>query len=178
MSPRTVVGWVLEQTLGRLVRALHRAQLIRAVHITMSGRAAAIWQATVEEAEDINSVTGLGLLRQLLGDSDCGLVRFLVAQGADIGAIRACMESLAPTADAHTGYDSALAVLLRRSYEVVPVEAVPGQRDRRQTLHTIHFLWGFVADRSAVGTALGDACPFAARLSRGSEVWTRWYDAG
>ena len=143
----------------------------------MSGRAGAIWQSTLEEAGDLNSMTGQSLLRHLLGDAHCGLVQFLVDQGAHIGALRACLESLAPTVDSHTGYHSALAAMLRRSYEVVPVEVVPGQRDRRQTLHTIHFLWGFAADRSAEGTALGDACPFVAGVGRDSDVWTRWYDA-
>lgn len=58
------------------------------------------------------------------------------------------------------------------------MEKVAGQRDRRQTLHTIHFLWGFAGVRSAVGAALRAACPSAEGLSRDSEVWGLWYDAG
>ena len=119
-----------------------------------------------------------GLLRQILADSDCGLVRFLVAEGSDIGALRGCLESIAPPADSKTGYHSAIAALLRKSYEVVPVEDVAGRRDRRQTLHTIHFLWGFAADRSAAGIALRNACPFMAGVTKDSDLWPRWYDAG
>jgi hypothetical protein len=178
VRPRAVAEWVLEQTLGRLVQALHRAGLIRAVVVTMSERAGAIWESVIEEAGGIDSTTCQGLMRLILADSDCGLVRFLVAEGADIGTLRGCLESIVPPVDTKTVHHGAIAALCRRSYEVVPVEKVAGQRDRRQTLHTIHFLWGFAADRSAAGAALRDACPFAVGLSRDSDVWATWYDAG
>lgn len=143
----------------------------------MSERAGAMWNSAIEEAGGFDSMTCLALLRRILADSECGLVRFLVAGGSDIGALRGCLESIAPPAETSTGYHSGVAVLLRRSYEVVPVEKVADQRDRRQTLHTIHLLWGFAGDRSAVGAALRAVCPSAEGLSRDSEVWDLWYDA-
>ena len=137
-----------------------------------------MWESAIDEAGGLDSITCQGLLRRILADSDCGLVRFLVAGGSDIGALRECLESIAPPADTKTGYHSAIAALFRSSYEVVPVEKVAGQNDRRQTLHTIHLLWGFATERSAVGAALRDACPSVAGLCRDSEVWGRWHDAG
>ena len=178
MSSRAVAEWMLDQTLGRLARLLHQARLIRGVVVTMSKRAGVMWESAIEEAGGFDSITCHGLLRQIHADSESGLVRFLVAEGSDIGALRGCLQSIAPPAATKTGYHSAIATLLRRSYEIVPVEEVAGQRDRRQTLHTIHLLWGFAADRSAVGAALRDACPFVAGLSRDSDVWASWYDAG
>ncbi len=140
----------------------------------MSSRADACWESAFRDAGEFGSMSGLGLLRHLLADSSCGLVQFLAAEGADIPALRARLESITPLGESK----SAFPVLVRRSYEVVPVEVVAGQRDRRQVLHTTHFLWGFASDRSRVGVALKEACPFVAGLSKDSDAWTRWYDAG
>jgi len=142
----------------------------------MSNEAEAIWGSVLEDAGDFDSMTRCGLLRQLLTDRECGLVRFLIAEGTDVVALCSRLDSNA--AGCSDGADSGLSDVLRTSYEVVPVAEVAGQRDRRQTLNTIHFLWGFAADRSAVGTELKAACPSVASLRADSLVWGRWHDSG
>ncbi|HEX5053936.1 MAG TPA: hypothetical protein VFZ65_19310 [Planctomycetota bacterium] len=170
MDPRRL----LERLLEGLVRALHRARLIRGVQITMSSRAEVCWESALDDAGGFAAASPLGFLRTLLGDADCGLVRFLIANGADLAVLRARFDAIAAPADAST----ALASLMRKSREVVPVQAVVGQHDRRQVLHTIHFLWGFAADLSGVRDALEHAAPAVAALNGESPVWTRWQDAG
>ena len=89
-------------------------------------------------------------------------------------SLRARLATIIASADSNT----AMPPLMRRSREVVPEEAVAEQHDRRQILHTIHFLWGFTADRTGAGAAVMEASPSVAELSRDSPVWTRWCDAG
>lgn len=176
MSLRAACGRVVGRCLTRLVWALRRAHLIRAVVVDMSRRAAACWEAARQDAGSPEAMNAHGLLRKLLDDPDCGLVRFLRAQGADLAALRARLGSIVPAVDAKGGFHGAFPTLVRRSYEVVPVEAVPGQHDRRQVLHTIHFLRGFAADPSESGAVFREACPLAAGARRDAVEWTRWHD--
>lgn len=178
MSIGSAFEWVLNRSLTPIVRALHRARLIRGVHVTMSKRAEACWEAARHDAGGPESMNAVGLLRRLLDAPDCGLVRLLTSEGADIEALRVRLQSIAPTVEPERGFHSAFSALLRRSYEVVPEDVVEGQHDRRQVLHTVHFLRGFVVDPSEAGAALREVCPLVDRLRRDSIRWTDWYDAG
>ena len=165
MSIRNIV----EQVLERAVWTLHRVRLLRATVINSSEQATRACARATQHGSRIDSGTPANLLDALLHDPGSGFARCLESLGVNMSEVAPSDRSVRL---------GALIELMRRSYDVVPVERVAGKFDRWQTLHTVHFIWGFACDESSAGKALRERCPSLRRLERDSIAWTQWYDAG